>query len=212
MVPADRLLAFVLTAFVVIAIPGPSVLFVVARALAGGPRVAVLTVVGNALGEYVQVIAVAIGVGALAEQSVAAFTVLKVAGGAYLIYLGVRTFRERKSLAAAISAPAAPRSDRRAFLEGATVGVTNPKTVVFLAAIVPQFVSRSAGDVPVQILVLGAVFAAIAIVSDTLWATLAGGFRTWFSRSPRRLELVGGTGGLAIVAVGAGLLISGRKN
>jgi threonine/homoserine/homoserine lactone efflux protein len=212
MVPADRLLAFVLTAFVVIAIPGPSVLFVVARALAGGPRVAVLTVVGNALGEYVQVIAVAISVGALAEQSVAAFTALKLAGGAYLIYLGVRTFRERKSLAAAISAPAAPRSDRRAFLEGATVGVTNPKTVVFLAAILPQFVSRTAGDVPVQILVLGAVFAAVAIVSDTVWALVAGGFRTWFSRSPRRLELVGGTGGLAIVAVGAGLVISGRKN
>src|SRR5215472_1057727 len=209
MVPADRLLAFVLTAFVVIAIPGPSVLFVVARALAGGPRVAVLTVVGNAIGEYVQVIAVAIGVGALAQRSVAAFTVLKLAGGAYLIYLGVRTFRERKSLAAAISAPAAPRSDRRAFLEGATVGVTNPKTVVFLAAILPQFVSRGLGGVPLQILVLGAVFAAIAIVSDTIWALAAGGVRTWFSRSPRRLELIGGAGGLAIVAVGAGLVVSG---
>jgi threonine/homoserine/homoserine lactone efflux protein len=209
---ADRLLAFCLTAFVVIVIPGPSVLFVVARALAGGARVAVFTVVGNALGEYVQVVAVAVGVGALAEQSVAAFTVLKLAGGAYLIYLGVRTFRERKSLAAAIAAPAPARSDRRAFLEGATVGVTNPKTVVFLAAILPQFVSRAAGDVPGQILVLGAAFAVIAIASDTVWAIVAGGFRTWFSSSPRRLELVGGTGGLAIVAVGAGLLVSGRKN
>jgi threonine/homoserine/homoserine lactone efflux protein len=209
---ADRLLAFCLTAFVVIVIPGPSVLFVVARALAGGARVAVFTVVGNALGEYVQVVAVAVGVGALAEQSVAAFTVLKLAGGAYLIYLGVRTFRERKSLAAAIAAPAPARSERRAFLEGATVGVTNPKTVVFLAAILPQFVSRAAGDVPGQILVLGAAFAVIAIASDTVWAIVAGGFRTWFSSSPRRLELVGGTGGLAIVAVGAGLLVSGRKN
>jgi threonine/homoserine/homoserine lactone efflux protein len=211
MVSGGRLLGFVLTAFVVIVIPGPSVLFVVARALACGRRVAVLTVVGNALGEYVQVIAVAFGVGALAEQSVAAFTTLKLAGGAYLIYLGVKTFRERRSLAAAIATPVAPRSDRRAFLEGATVGVTNPKTVVFLAAILPQFVSRSGGHVPVQILVLGALFAAIAIVSDTLWALAAGGFRVWFSRSPRRLELVGGAGGLAIVAVGAGLLISRRK-
>jgi threonine/homoserine/homoserine lactone efflux protein len=211
-IPADRLLAFVLTAFVVIAIPGPSVLFVVARALACGRRVAVLTVAGNALGEYLQVIAVAFGVGALAEQSVAAFTTLKLAGGAYLIYLGVRTFRERKSLAAAIATPVAPRSDRRAFLEGATVGVTNPKTVVFLAAILPQFVSKVGGHVPVQILVLGAVFAAIAIVSDTVWAMAAGGFRAWFSRSPQRLELVGGAGGLAIVAVGAGLLISRRKH
>ena len=212
MFPTDRLLAFTLTAFIVIVIPGPSVLFVVGRALACGRRVAVLTVVGNALGEYAQVIAVAFGVGALAEQSVAAFTTLKLAGGAYLIYLGVRTFRERKSLAAAIATPVAPRSDRRAFLEGATVGVTNPKTVVFLAAILPQFVNRTAGHVPLQILVLGAVFAAVAVVSDTIWAVAAGGFRTWFSRSPRRLELVGGAGGVAIIAVGAGLLISRRKH
>jgi threonine/homoserine/homoserine lactone efflux protein len=212
MVSTDRLLAFAITAFVVIVIPGPSVLFVVGRALACGRRVAVLTVVGNALGEYVQVIAVALGVGALAEQSVAAFTTLKLLGGAYLIYLGVRTFRERKSLAAALASPVAPRSDRRAFLEGWAVGVTNPKTVVFLAAILPQFVSRAAGGVPVQILLLGAMFAAIAVVSDTVWAMAAGGFRVWFSRSPRRLELIGGAGGVAIVAVGAGLLVSGRKH
>ena len=124
----------------------------------------------------------------------------------------MRTFRERKSLVAAIATPVAPRSDRRAFLEGATVGVTNPKTVVFLAAILPQFVNRTAGHVPLQILVLGAVFAAVAVVSDTIWAIAAGGFRTWFSRSPRRLELVGGAGGVAIIAVGAGLLISRRKH
>ncbi len=212
MLSADRVLAFGLTAFVVIVIPGPSVLFVVGRALACGRRVAVLTVIGNALGEYVQVIAVAIGVGALAEQSVAAFTVLKLAGGAYLIYLGVRTFRERGSLAAALAATAPTRSDRRAFAEGWIVGATNPKTIVFLAAILPQFVSRAAGGVPEQILLLGAVFATIAVVSDTLWAIAAGGFRVWFSGSPRRLELIGGAGGLAIMAVGAGLLVSGRKD
>jgi threonine/homoserine/homoserine lactone efflux protein len=209
---ADRILAFGLTAFVVIVIPGPSVLFVVGRALASGRRVAVLTVVGNALGEYVQVIAVAVGVGALAEQSVAAFTTLKLLGGAYLIYLGVKTFRQRGSLAAALAAPAPSRSDRRAFLEGATVGLTNPKTVVFLAAILPQFVNRAAGHVPLQILLLGAVFAAIAIVSDTIWAITAGGVRAWFTSSPRRLELIGGAGGVAIAAVGAGLLVSRRRN
>jgi threonine/homoserine/homoserine lactone efflux protein len=209
---ADRLLAFGITAFVVIVIPGPSVLFVVGRALASGRRVAVLTVVGNALGEYLQVIAVAVGVGALAEQSVVAFTALKLVGGAYLVYLGVRTFRERKSLAAAIAAPASERSDSRSFAQGFTVGATNPKTVVFLAAILPQFVSRAGGHVSVQILLLGLVFAAIALVSDTMWALAAGGFRAWFGHSPRRLELIGGAGGLAIVAVGAGLLVSGRKD
>jgi threonine/homoserine/homoserine lactone efflux protein len=212
MLPADRILAFALTAFVVIVIPGPSVLFVVGRALACGRRVAVLTVVGNAVGEYGQVIAVAFGVGALAERSVAAFTTLKLAGGAYLIYLGVRTFRERKSLAAALASPVPSLSNRRAFLEGATVGVTNPKTVVFLAAILPQFVSQAQGHVPIQILALGAVFAVIAVISDTVWAVAGGALRLWFARSPSRLELVGGAGGLAIVAVGAGLLVSGRKD
>jgi threonine/homoserine/homoserine lactone efflux protein len=208
---AATLWAFAVTAFVVIVIPGPSVLFVVGRALGSGRRVAVLSVLGNALGEYVQVMLVAIGVGALAERSVAAFTVLKLAGGAYLVYLGIHTFRERRSLAAALGGMAEPASDRRSFMQGVTVGATNPKTVVFLAAILPQFVDRRDGSVAIQVLLLGLVFMAIAVLCDTAWALAAGRFRTWFGRSPRRLELVGGTGGLAIVAVGAGLLVSGRK-
>ena len=212
MISSARLLAFGATAFVVIVIPGPSVLFVVGRALAGGRRAAILTVVGNSLGEYGQVIAVAFGVGALAEQSVAALTGLKLVGGAYLVYLGARTFRERRSLAAALAASTAAPSDRRSFLQGFTVGATNPKTIVFLAAILPQFVSPGGGGVPAQILLLGLIFSAIALLSDSMWALAAGGFRSWFARSPRRLELVGGAGGLAIVAVGAGLLVSGRKD
>jgi threonine/homoserine/homoserine lactone efflux protein len=198
------------TALVVIVVPGPSVLFVVSRALASGRRVAVWSVVGNALGEYVQVFAVAFGIGALAERSVAAFTSLKLVGGAYLVYLGAKTFRQRRSLATALVAPEF-KSDRRSFAQGVIVGVTNPKTVVFLAAILPQFVERAGGHVPKQILLLGLVFAVIAIVSDTTWALAAGRCRRWFARSPRRLELIGGAGGLAIVALGAGLIVSGRK-
>jgi threonine/homoserine/homoserine lactone efflux protein len=208
----DRLLAFAVTAAVVIVVPGPSVLFVVGRALGAGRRVAVLSVVGNTIGEYGQVLAVAFGVGAVAERSVAAFTIIKLLGGAYLVYLGVRTFRQRRSLAAALAVPLEAKSDRRAFAEGFTVGLTNPKTVVFLAAVLPQFANRGAGDVTAQILLLGLVFAAIALVSDTAWAFAAGSFRSWFARSPRRLELVGGAGGLAIVAVGAALLATGRKD
>jgi threonine/homoserine/homoserine lactone efflux protein len=206
------LLAFMATAFVVIVIPGPSVLFVVSRALASGPRVAIWSIVGNALGEYVQVVAVAFGIGALAERSAAAFTALELVGGAYLIYLGAKTFRQRRSLAAAFATPPERTSDKRSFAQGAIVGVTNPKTVVFLSAILPQFVDRAGGQVPDQILVLGLVFAVIAIASDTTWALAAGRFRAWFARAPRRLELVGGAGGLAIIAIGAGLIVSGRKD
>lgn len=205
-----RLLPFIATAFVVIVIPGPSVLFVVGRALAGGKRVALFSVLGNAAGEYVQVIAIAFGIGALVEQSVAAFTTLKLLGGCYLIYLGVKTFRERRSWALVLSPSAPMRSGRTSFAQGFTVGVTNPKTVVFLAAILPQFVTRSAGDVPAQILLLGLIFALIAVASDSLWALTAGALRSWFARSPRRLELVGAAGGLGIGAVGVGFLVSGR--
>ena len=208
----DRMLLFSLAAAVVIAIPGPSVIFLVSRALSSGQRVAIFSVLGNAIGEYVQVLAVAFGVGTLVEHSVLAFNALRLLGGLYLVYLGVRTFRERRSLAAAIGAASAPRSGRRSFAEAFTVGATNPKTIVFLAAMLPQFVGRGSGTIPLQIMVLGAIFAVIAVLSDSVWVMLAARFREWFGRSPRRLELIGGTGGLAIAAVGTGLLVSGRKN
>jgi threonine/homoserine/homoserine lactone efflux protein len=208
----SQLLTFMATSAVIIAIPGPSVIFLVSRALAGDRRAALMNVIGNSLGEYVQVLCVAIGIGALVEDSATAFTLLKVAGGLYLVYLGVRTFRNRGSLAEAMAGMASRRSGWRAFAEALTVGVTNPKTVIFLAAMLPQFVNRSGGSVSLQILLLGAIFSLIAILSDGVWVLLAGRLRNWFGRSPRRLELIGGTGGLAIIAVGTGLLVTGRKN
>ena len=203
---------FIPTAAVIIAIPGPSVIFLVSRALAHESRAALLSVVGNTLGEYLQVIAVAFGVGAIVEDSVVAFNLLKLAGGLYLVYLGIRTFRRRKDLAEAMRAVAPPRSAWQSFLEASLVGATNVKTVIFMAAILPQFVNRAAGTVWLQILILGAIFAVIALVSDGIWVLMAGRFRNWFASSPRRLELVGGTGGLAIAAVGTGLLLTGRKS
>ncbi len=210
-ISAVHFVAFIVTAVVVVVIPGPSVLFIVSRALANGRRVAVLSVLGNSAGEYVQVIAVAFGIGAIAEQSVALFTAIKLVGGLYLVYLGVKTFRERGGMAEAMQVVSQAKSDRQAFRQGVIVGVSNPKTVVFMAAILPQFVSPTAGNVPVQILLLGLVFSLIAVLSDTIWALAAGALRTWFEFSPRRLELVGGAGGLAIAAIGAGLLATGRK-
>jgi threonine/homoserine/homoserine lactone efflux protein len=212
MASVGQLLVFAVTAAVIITIPGPSVIFLVSRALAHDSRTALLSVVGNELGEYLLVVAVAFGVGTLIEDSMLAFTLMKLAGGLYLVYLGVKTFRQRRSLAAAIGAVQQSRSGLRSFLEALTVGVTNPKSMIFMAAILPQFVNRGAGSVPVQILILGAIFVLIAFISDGLWVLLAGRFRIWFGRSPRRLELIGGTGGLAIVAVGTGLLLTGRKS
>ena len=191
---APHLLAVVLVAAVVIAIPGPSVLFIVSRAIASGRRVAVLSVLGNSTGEYVQVAAVAFGMGALAREPLALFAAMRLVGGAYLIYLAIKTFRERGHLAALWQAPTEIAADRASFLQAATVGVSNPKTVVCLAAILPGFTSPAAGSVPLQILFRGLTFSTIAILSDTTWALAAGTLRTRWARTPQRLRLVGGPG------------------
>jgi threonine/homoserine/homoserine lactone efflux protein len=104
------------------------------------------------------------------------------------------------------------KSVARVMADGFVVGIGNPKAIVFFAAVLPQFVDRQAGHVPQQLLLLGAVFAGIALLSDSAWALAAGTARAWFGRSPRRLELIGGTGGLVMIGIGASLAVSGRKN
>lgn len=212
MLPASHLLEFAVTALVLIAVPGPSVLFAVSRAIALGRAAGVATVAGNSAGAFVQVVAVAFGIGPLAERSVLLFTVLKLAGAAYLVYLGVRAIRHRKSLAEALSATVERKTTARIVLDGFTVGATNPKVIVFFAAILPQFADPRSGDVPLQIILLGALFAGIALLSDSTWALAAGTARAWFARSQRRLSLIGGTSGLVMIGIGAGLALTGRKD
>ncbi|MFI1357796.1 LysE family translocator [Streptomyces sp. NPDC020898] len=212
MVSTDRLLAFAAMSFLLIVIPGPSVLFVVGRALSQGRRAALTTVVGNTLGAYALVVAVAFGVGAVVERSVLVFTLLKVAGGAYLVYLGVRAWRERRSLQAVFAGDQAAHGGRRTFWEGFAVGVSNPKTIVFFAAVLPQFVDPAQGNVAVQMLVLGLVFTAIAIASDSVWGLAAVTARNWFARSPQRLSIVGGIGGITMIGLGVTVAATGRKD
>ena len=205
--------AFAVAAFVLIVIPGPSVLFVVGRALAHGRGTALASVLGNAIGVQVVAVCVALGIGTLVERSALAFTVVKLAGAAYLVWLGVHAIRQRRGLASALAA-AAPgdRSRRRAVLDGFVVGVANPKAVILFAAILPEFVDRAAGHVPAQMLLLSLVSFAIALLSDSMWSLAASGVRGWFARSPRRLELVGGAGGLAMIGLGLSVAVTGRKN
>ena len=212
MLPTTHLLAFTLTAFVLIAIPGPSVLFTVSRAIALGRTAGVATVAGNAVGTFAQVVAVAFGIGALVERSVAVFTVLKLAGACYLMFLGVQAIRHRRSLAAALGAEVERKTTVKMMADGFAVGATNPKVIVFFAAMLPQFVDRQAGHMPVQIIALGAIFAGIALLSDSTWALAAGTVRAWLSSSPRRLEALGGTGGLLMIGIGARLALTGHND
>jgi threonine/homoserine/homoserine lactone efflux protein len=212
MVPGSHLLAFAAVLTVMIAVPGPSVVFTISRALTVGRRSALFTVAGNAVGVYVQVVAVAFGVGALVERSAETFTMVKLAGAAYLVYLGLQAIRHRRSMAEALAARVAPVTPARAIRDGLVVGATNPKTIVFFAAALPEFASRPAGDLSGQMLIMGLLLPVIALVLDSMWALGAGTAREWLAASPRRLALVGGTGGLVMIGVGASLAVTGRKD
>jgi threonine/homoserine/homoserine lactone efflux protein len=207
---SSHLLAFAVAALVIIVIPGPSVLFTVGRALSYGRREALLSVLGNSIGAAVIAAAVAIGLGAVVAASAAVLTAVKLAGAAYLVYLGVQAFRERRSLVEALRSQPEPARSKRVLRQGFMVGITNPKTIVFFAAVLPQFADAAAPIGP-QVLVFGAIFVVIALLSDSVWALVAGAARSWFARSPRRLELVGGTGGLMIIGLGATVAVTGSK-
>jgi threonine/homoserine/homoserine lactone efflux protein len=214
MVPAGHVLAYAALVSVLIAIPGPSVLFTISRALTVGRRAALLTVVGNELGLCVQVVAVAFGVGAVLRAWADALLVIKLAGAVYLVFLGVSAIRHRQSLAAALAARVTPVSPWRAIRDGFAVGAANPKTLVFFIAVLPSFTRSGSGAWPeqAQLLVLGALFPAIAVVLDSVWAAVAGTVRQWLVASPRRLAMIGGTGGLVMIGLGVSLAVTGRKD
>lgn len=209
MPPTDSLLAFALASVVLIAVPGPSVLFVIGRSLALGRRGGLLSVLGNELGSLVPITAVALGVGSIVAQSIALFTVVKLLGAGYLAYLGIQAIRHRREGTDVGTDPRARvASSWTTLRQGFVVGATNPKTIVFFVAALPQFVDFHAGAVPVQMLVLGLVFALIALVCDGAWAVLAGTARAWFARSPRRLSAIRATGGGMMIGLAGTLALA----
>lgn len=212
MVSIDDFLGFAIVALIIVAIPGPSVLFTISRALTVGRRTALLTVVGNAVGIYLQVVAVAFGMGTLVERSTTAFAAIKYLGAAYIVYLGVQAIRHRRSITESLGERVAPVSGRRAVRDGVIVGVTNPKTIVVFVAIMPGFAVPAAGHLPLQLLTLGVLFPFWGLLSDSVWALAASTVRAWLVSSPRRLAAIGGTGGLVMIGLGAGVALTGRKS
>jgi threonine/homoserine/homoserine lactone efflux protein len=211
MISVEQVLGVALASIVIIVVPGPGVLFIVGRALAYGRRTAILTALGHNAGSYVVAAAVAFGLGALVQRSAEVFLVVKLAGAAYLAWLGIQAIRHRAQLADALNT-AAEGGDRHAFRKGFVIGITNPKAYILFGAILPQFVNRAAGDVTTQMLLLALVPNTIGLVTDNLWALSAGTFRSWFARSPRRLQLVGGAGGLAMIGVAVSVALTNRTD
>jgi len=204
------LLAFVVASILFIQVPGPSLLFTIGRALTVGRSDALLSVVGNALGLLVQVVGLAVGLGAVVAASAHAFTVLKLVGAAYVVYLGVQAIRHRRDARLALDdgAGASRTHGWGSVRAGLVVGATNPKTIVFFAAFLPQFVDASKPAAP-QLLLLGGLFAVMAAASDSCWALASAKARTWFARKPHRLDRLGATGGLMMIGLGATLATTG---
>jgi threonine/homoserine/homoserine lactone efflux protein len=198
--------------FVIIVIPGPSVLFVIGRSLSLGRRAGLLSVLGNEAGVVPVVFAVAFGVGAIVEASIVLFTIIKIVGACYLAYLGIQAIRHRNdNLAKATEAKPRSASSGRVFLQGFIVGVTNPKSLVFFIAVLPQFVNRTAGAIQWQFVALGLIFVLIALISDSVWAIMAGSARTWFATNPKRMSRLSAIGGGMMIGLSGVLVLTGNK-
>jgi threonine/homoserine/homoserine lactone efflux protein len=207
MVPTtSQLLAFALASILFIQVPGPSLLFTIGRALTVGRRAALLSVLGNALGLIAQIVAVALGLGAIVAASAAAYTVLKIIGACWVVWLGIQAIRHRGDARIALAlGERHPERTSAALRTGFIVGATNPKTIVFFVAFLPQFTNASAGHVGAQVAFLGALFAVMAVASDSVWALAASRARDWFARKPQRLDAMGAAGGVMMIGLGATL-------
>jgi threonine/homoserine/homoserine lactone efflux protein len=195
---------FCLAALALLAIPGPAVLYVVVQSAEQGRRVGLASVAGIHVGTLVHVAAAAVGLSALIVASAVAFSTVKYAGAAYLIYLGVRKLLERSTVD---ETEHARGSLRRAFARGAVVNVLNPKTALFFLAFLPQFVDADRGGVWSQALVLGFVFVGLGLVSDSLYALAAGTVGGLVRRKRRALRFGSGA---VYIGLGAAAALTKR--
>ena len=157
-----------------VAVPGPAVLYIVSRGIAHGRRGGLLSMLGIESGNFIQVVAATAGLAAIIASSAIAFSAIRYAGAAYLIFLGLSSLFGRASGDELARVEAPTCSGRRLYWQGFVVGVLNPKLALFLLALLPQFIDPDAGAVWLQTLVLGTLFVVIAAIGDTLFALLAG--------------------------------------
>lgn len=209
MIIPSRLFEYIVAAMVIILAPGPSVLFVIARAIAWGRKTAVFTVAGNVTGAFFLSTFVALGLGPILQSSDLAYIAVQWGGGLYLIYLGIDAIKHRTIQAADMTnqGDVAP-SVRRSIRDGFWVGALNPKGLVFYAAVLPQFIDRERGQVTGQLILLGAIFSLLAFISDGTWGLLAGTAREWLATDPKRLEKLRATGGVIMIILGIAVVVA----
>jgi len=196
-------------AMLLLLVPGPAVLYITSRSIGLGRAAGLVSAMGIAVGTLFHVAAATLGLSALLVSSASAFQLVKYAGAAYLIYLGIRTLRSGD---AAMIDPSSERlSLRRVFGQGVLVNLLNPKTALFFLAFLPQFVDPARGHATLQIFELGVLFALMGWVSDSVWAMIAGTFAERLRGSVRLGRAQRKVSGGALIALGVASAFSGAK-
>jgi threonine/homoserine/homoserine lactone efflux protein len=200
---------FALAATALIVVPGPAVLYIVAQSVGQGRRAGLVSASGVASGGLVHVLGASIGLSGLLLSSATLFSVVKFAGAGYLVYLGVRRLLGLE--ASALVAPAEARTRGQLYRDGAVVNILNPKTALFFYAFLPQFLDPDRGSVALQALVLGVLFVAIALVSDSVWALASGSAAEWLKARPLAVTLERWLTGTVLVGLGAAAALTGTQ-
>lgn len=208
---ASTFALFVVAALVMLIVPGPSVLYIVARSVEGGRTAGLVSVLGVQTGALVHIAFATVGLSAILASSAVAFSVVKWLGAAYLVWLGLRRIfgREEEEDGVAVE----PERLSRVFSQGVIVNTLNPKTALFFLAFLPQFVDPSRGAAWVQILLLGATFVILALCSDGLYALISGTAGGWLRRKMEGADFRRGqryVSGGVLVALGAVAAASGK--
>ena len=202
----STLLLFAGASLALLAIPGPAIIYVVTRSIEHGRTAGMVSMLGVETGTFAYALAAAAGLSGLIAASVTAFTVVKYAGAAYLLYLGVRKLRERDQPQDAL-----PSGRSQLFLKGALVQVLNPKIAIFFVAFLPQFVHSSRGPVAVQILVLGTIFTLLAVLSDGAYVLLGGAVSGWLRTGRRARSRLAKLSGGVYIGLGLTAALSGSR-
>lgn len=209
MIESSQLLLFVLASLVLLIVPGPAVLYIVARSVAQGRKAGLMSIFGLAVGNLVHVFGAALGLSALLLASAYAFNAIKLLGALYLIFLGIRTLMSRSQPSQ--NEEGNSRSRGAIFLQGIVVNILNPKSALFFFAFLPQFVNPASGSIPVQMILLGLLFIGLGIVTDTMYAMLAGTIGHRFRHNALFLNSQRYFSGVIYILLGIGTAISDTR-
>jgi len=209
--PPRELLLFTTAAIVLLVIPGPAVLYIVARSVDQGRKAGLASCAGIATGGLAHVMAAAFGLSALLLSSAMAYSVVKYAGAAYLVYMGIKKLREHPASADSVK-QVQPASLRHVYAQGVLVQVLNPKAALFFFAFLPQFVNPARGPVTPQFLALGMFFTVMGFTSDSLWALTAGSAAGWLQRNRTFLRHQHYVSGTVYIGLGLATAASGSRH